>query len=74
MKVLANYGDLGTGDCYGIGNPKFEIRNTKQIQNLNWKCSKLDRRATSFGSLNFGFGICFGFRVSDFEFLANPTL
>jgi hypothetical protein len=74
MKLLTNYIDSATGGCHGIGNPKSEIQNPKQIQNLSWKCSKLDKRATSFGPLNFGFGICFEFRVSSFEFLSRAPL
>jgi hypothetical protein len=51
-----------------VKNPKSEIRNPKQIQNRNFKCSKLACR-TGFEHFFFGFPICFGFRISDFGFL-----
>jgi len=43
-------------------SPKFEIRNSKQIQNPK---SETQVKAVPFRT--FGFGICFGFRASDFR-------
>ena len=48
-------------------NPKPKTRNPKQTRSLNKPCSKVVGRA-SFEHCNFGFGICFGFRISDFGF------
>ncbi len=55
-------------------NPKFEYRNTKQIQNSNKQNSKWAfgtfkllsfRFVLNFCYLNFVFVSCFGFRASD---------
>src|SRR3974390_1816606 len=48
-------------------NPNPKTRNPKQTRSLNKPCSKVVGRA-SFEHCNFGFGICFGFRISDFGF------
>jgi hypothetical protein len=52
-------------------NPKFEIQNSKQIQNdqksknLNNEWSRVT--GSGFWILIFGFAVCLGFRVSDFH-------
>ena len=48
-------------------NPKSEIRNPKQIRNSKKQCSKPGWPAR-FETLNFGFWVCFGFRISGFGF------
>ena len=47
-----------------LGNPKYEVRNTKQTKQIRNK--KLEIR-NSFDF--FEFRICFEFRVSSFEFI-----
>ncbi len=44
--------------------PNLEYRNPKQIRMTKWKILNL-----GFGIWDLGFGICFGFRYSDFEFM-----
>ncbi len=56
------YGGMGVRE-WGRGvNPKFEIRNSKQIR--IFKRGKFE----TFRISKFGLRICFGFRVSDFDF------
>src|SRR5438552_16914815 len=57
-------------------SPKSEIRNPKSETNSNEprsKSSKPSRRRravwSGFENLSFEFGVCFGFRVSDFGFV-----
>src|SRR6516162_7381442 len=47
-------------------NPKSESRNPKQIRKSKKENSKHER---CFGHWEFGFRICFGFRISIFEFI-----
>src|SRR5436190_19863131 len=60
----------------GGQNPKSEIRNPKSETNSNEqrsKSSKPSRRRwadwSGFENFSFGFGACFGFRISDFGFV-----
>jgi hypothetical protein len=51
-------------------NPNNQIRNQKQVRNPKKKKRK---KAVCFSPFFFfGFGICFGFRDSDFGFAAQP--
>jgi hypothetical protein len=52
-------------------NPKFEIRNPKQIRNSKFN-SQNRTTAMVFGV--FGFWICFGFRASCFGFASGPAV
>jgi squalene-associated FAD-dependent desaturase len=48
-------------------NPKFEIRDSKQTRST--KPQIKDRKALELSDWILDFGICFGFRISDFEFM-----
>jgi hypothetical protein len=55
---------FATLGCSEIRNPKHEIRNKFEIQ----------IRKENFPFLDFEFWICFGFRISDLEFLSRCRL
>ncbi len=60
--------DFGNLTCYQkvtviVENPNIEIRNPKQIQNSNLKCSKPFFHHLNFGHSDLFRASCFGFRI-----------
>src|SRR5438105_1685300 len=55
-----------------VGNPKFEMRNLKQIQSPTRK-SETDGSSFGFPGSNLVFVSCFAFRISDFSILESQT-
>ena len=56
-----------------IRNPKYEIRNKSEIRSTKSETNpkseaRNPKREICFGFSDFGFRICFGFRISDFGF------